>query len=62
MAVDSPDGAVSSMASSYAAMRMVASSRPNARHSVRMTYRPSTALRLLRGFKISHNKFLQTNE
>ena len=33
-----------------------------ARHSVRMTYRPSAALRLLGSLRISHNKFLRANK
>ena len=45
----------------YAAMRMVAGScRP--RHSMRLTCRPSAALRLLGSLRISHNKFLQANK
>ena len=36
--------------------------KPHARHSVRMTYRPSAAVRLLGRFKISHNKFLRANK
>ena len=43
-------------------MRMVSGSRPHARHSVRMTYRPSPALGLLGSLRISHNKFLQANK
>ena len=35
---------------------------PPACHSVRMTYRPSTALRLLGSLWISHNKFLPVNK
>ena len=35
---------------------------PRPRHSVRMTYRPSAALRLLGSLRISHNKFLRTNK
>ena len=35
---------------------------PRPRHSVRMTYRPSAALRLLGSLRISHNKFLQANK
>ena len=34
----------------------------HARHSVRMTYRPSAALRLLGSLRISHNKFLPANK
>ena len=35
---------------------------PCARHSLRMTNRPNTALRLLGSLRISHNKFLQANK
>ena len=35
---------------------------PHPCHSVRMTYRPSAALRLIRGLRISHNKFLRANK
>ena len=35
---------------------------PRARHSVRMIYRPSAALRLLGSLRISHNKFLLVNK
>ena len=35
---------------------------PRPRHSVRMTYRPSAALRLLGSLRISHNKFLRANK
>ena len=35
---------------------------PRARHSVRMTCRPSTALRLLGSLRISHNKFPRANK
>ena len=45
----------------YAAMRMVAGSHPRC-HSVRITYRPRAALRLLRSLRISHNKFLLANK
>ena len=55
-------GAVHSAVSSYATMRMVAGFAPHARHSVRMTYRPSAALRLLGSLRISHNKFLRANK
>ena len=36
--------------------------RTRARHSVRMTYRPSAVLRLLRNLRISDNKFLRANK
>ena len=36
--------------------------RPHARHSVRMTYRPSAALQLLGSLTVSHNKFLRANK
>ena len=35
---------------------------PRAHHSVRMTYRPSAALRLVGSLRISHNKFLWANK
>ena len=35
---------------------------PRPRHCVRMTYRPSAALRLLGSVRISHNKFLRANK
>ena len=35
---------------------------PRARHSMRMTYRPSAALWLLGSLRISHNKFLRANK
>ena len=35
---------------------------PHPRHSVRMTYRPSAALRLLRSLRISHNNFLRASK
>ena len=35
---------------------------PRAHHSVRMTYRPSAALRLLGSLRISHDKFLRANK
>ena len=45
----------------YAAIRMVAGSHPCS-YSVRMTYRPSAALRMLGSLRISKNKFLQANK
>ena len=36
--------------------------RARVRHSVRMTHRPSAALRLLGSLRISHNKFLRANK
>ena len=50
-------GAVRRAASSYGGWFV-----PRPRHSVRMTYRPSTALRLLGSLRISHNKFLRANK
>ena len=35
---------------------------PRAHHSMRMTYRPIPALRLLGSLRISHNKFLRANK
>ena len=36
--------------------------KPHPRHSMRLTYRPGTALRLLGSHRISHNKFLRANK
>ena len=50
-----------SAASSDAAMHMYGGwFTPRVRHSMRMTYRPSAALRLLGSVRISHNKFLRS--
>ena len=54
-------GVVRSAASSYAAVPGDWFA-PRLRHSVRMTYRPSAALRLLGSLRISHNKFLRVNK
>ena len=35
---------------------------PRPRHCMRITYKPSAALRLLRSIRISHNKFLRANK
>ena len=51
-------GVMRSAASSYAYGGWFA---PRVRHSVRMTHRPSAALRLLGSLRISHNKFLRAN-
>ena len=55
-------GAVHSVASSYMQLLYGRWFAPCARHSVRMTYRPSAALRLLGSLGISHNKFLRANK
>ena len=55
-------GAVRSAASSICSSAYGGWFAPRLRHSVRMTYRPSAALRLLGSLRISHNKFLRANK